>query len=78
VDINKDITPDITLGPMGEYAVPRGKARSAPGSSLHQGLMPARTSSSDPLHTLASAGGAAEGARVQRACRVEGRARRPI
>jgi hypothetical protein len=56
--------PDTTSGPTPENTVLRGKARSAPGSSLQQGLMAVRASPSDPLNTLASVGGAAQGARA--------------
>ena len=47
-------------------------AGSAAGNSLQQGLMAVGASSRDPLNTLASVGGAAQGARLGRSCRAEG------
>ena len=75
---NPGHNPDTTSGPTAENNVLRGKARSAPGSSLQQGLMVIGASPRDPLNTLASVGGAAQGARLERSCRAEGRARRPM
>jgi hypothetical protein len=67
---------DTTSGPTAENTVLRGKARSAHGSSLQQGLMAVGASPRDPLDTLASVGSAAQGVRLERSCRAEGRARR--
>ena len=75
---NPGHNPDTTSGPTAENTVLRGKARSAPGSSLQQGLMAIGASPRDPLNTLASVGGVAQGARLERSCRAEGRARRPM
>ena len=72
------VTLEITSGPRAENAVLRGKARNMPGSSLQQRLMPVWASPGDPLNTLASSGGAAQGARVGRAWRAEAHARRPV
>jgi hypothetical protein len=47
-------------------------------SCWQQGLMAVGASPRDPLNTLASVGGAAHGARLERSCRAQGLARRTM
>jgi cyanophycin synthetase len=71
------VAPDIT-SPISENGGFTGAAGSAPSGILQQGLMAIGASPRDPLNTLASVGGVAQGARLERSCRAEGRARRPM